>query len=649
MLEISDTQLYYMTSDNICNIGAYKKYGEQWLSDLYIRVNDNNEVEPISKYNVLGYLIFYLSCLLTKYNMWQTNADDVKDKKYNVTTQKVIINTLVDLLNSILEMQNKPKKNYLYDIIINNFYMKLYSVYKNNTIIDKLTQMEHERTKTKTASVKTIDLAPISLTSKYVHKDYLSTSKWNKCIPYPYVIAPPSYKKQYIISINYITNCSDGKFHRWKAAGKDFKCSRCSIFMKDLKQIPDDTIQKNYIKTIKQTSHPTVSVIDTPPTSIYKDIIGELQKDTKDNITDFVKFLSSIIGDSINETNLFHDTYTITHNEIGHTTGKSHDILDKDSLVMNKNNHQYFGMDVIYVNYSKFEFYYDKHTLLYIGFREKGKTYEKTTYSGAFLIRRLSLVNILKSMGWNRLSYSFSQILENDTFTFNLYPDTKHAKNHIIHNLIDTHETNIKKLLSDIQVYVNKIKYGYIDDDTVFLRKYKSKFSDFKTQAGKFIFFDNWQMIKNNSHNKPTKYEYTDDIITYAKLNDFDRNSTNILHFIVGQLQNLFDINDNKNVRSNLAFFTVDMLKHIHAQFNEENENNDLELKRFSYILSDYDSLTELSDFRGDTDGLYEEYVDADDVESEEAKEQKDIDNEEDIALDMEGDVDYENGTGGDD
>lgn len=80
LLEFSDTQLFYMTGDKLCNYYLFSKYAINWFTDIYILKNNNGVKVPISNYKTLCYVIFYMSCLITKYNLWY-KEDVATDKK----------------------------------------------------------------------------------------------------------------------------------------------------------------------------------------------------------------------------------------------------------------------------------------------------------------------------------------------------------------------------------------------------------------------------------------------------------------------------------------------------------------------------------------------------------------------------------------
>jgi hypothetical protein len=80
LLELNDSQVIFMRGDKLCNFYFFEKYGYALFKDLKIRKNNKGDIDDIQQYKTLCYLIYYLSCMVTKYNMWYTETEK-KTKK----------------------------------------------------------------------------------------------------------------------------------------------------------------------------------------------------------------------------------------------------------------------------------------------------------------------------------------------------------------------------------------------------------------------------------------------------------------------------------------------------------------------------------------------------------------------------------------
>ena len=232
ILELSDSQLLYMTGDKICNYYLFSKYGINWFNDILIRKNNQGLVTPILNYKVLCYLIFYMSCLLTKYNLWYYETDEPeKKKKFDPLIQKIIINTFIDFVNSIIEIYSRKKKHYLYDIVATKFFLKLNTTFKNEELLNKIKSIEERKliTTDKKTKIVTTSIKSIILQNEYNEGNYLGISDWISCKIPKYFIKMDLLKLEKYFEITNATNCIQGTFHHWQVKGNDLVCSICGV------------------------------------------------------------------------------------------------------------------------------------------------------------------------------------------------------------------------------------------------------------------------------------------------------------------------------------------------------------------------------------------------------------------------------------
>jgi hypothetical protein len=258
ILELTDSQILYLGGDKLCNFYTFSKIGYKLFDGINIIKNNKNTITPIQKYKSLCYILFYISCVVTKYNMWYENETDVnnedkqKTKKFNPIIQKTIIQTMVDLINSIMEVSAKKRdKQYLYNMISTKFFQKLNTSFKNDDTIYKLKQI-HERkvhvSQNLTKKYVTVKIKPILLSPQFTFGNYNGINIWskNKVAKYFIPLKNKLNKKQY--NISNLTNCPDGKFHIWITENKTMKCANCKQTLNLIKYNSDITydIVKNY-------------------------------------------------------------------------------------------------------------------------------------------------------------------------------------------------------------------------------------------------------------------------------------------------------------------------------------------------------------------------------------------------------------------
>ena len=268
ILDLTDSQIIYMGNDKLCNFYLFEKFGYKMFDGLKIIINNNNTIGKLSDYKVLCYLIFYISCLITKYNMWYAETTDGKMKRFDPIKQKMIVHSLVDFINSILEVEfltnpdnlknqsTKEKgsenliRHYLYNILSIKFYQNLNSVYKNEDVLVKLDILQKNRsglgTKKKSG---TKEIKSIVLSSKKGFLDYTGIAKWNNCTIARHTIKLKEELLEKYTNISILTNCEDGSFHDWQIKGKTMECKNCGKLLNNLKSdksSSDDILKNNY-------------------------------------------------------------------------------------------------------------------------------------------------------------------------------------------------------------------------------------------------------------------------------------------------------------------------------------------------------------------------------------------------------------------
>lgn len=252
IIELNESQIVYLTGDKTCNYYLFAKYGYQMFNNIKIRKNNKNVIAPIQNYKVLCYLIFYISCMIVQYGMWQTEElEETKKKKVDPVMQKVIIYTLVDLINSVIEIYSSVKnRNQLYDTVSVKFFQKLSTVFKDNDLLKKLKDIEDRKVvvegtvkKFKSTSVKSVPLD-----DGFSYPNYLDIPNWTKCLGAKEFIRSRDFVYPRYNYISPVTNCPDGQIHQWTVQKTDVVCNLCNSKLSEVKPDADESEQivKNY-------------------------------------------------------------------------------------------------------------------------------------------------------------------------------------------------------------------------------------------------------------------------------------------------------------------------------------------------------------------------------------------------------------------
>jgi len=231
MLELNDSQIVYMGGIKLCNYSLFDKFGYNMFNGLKILKNNQGDIVPIQKYKVLCYLIYYMSCVVTRYHMWRSDIKPVKPKKFDSSILKTIIITLVDLINSIIEVYNKNKDNYVYKIIYTKFFTKLNSMYLDKNLLKKISNFQKKKIVVinKKRRYRKSTYAPIVLALKFKRGDYNGIVTYDVCNLAKYYIPSRNIVFDKYYNISNITNCESGEFHNWVPKGKILKFLFCSL------------------------------------------------------------------------------------------------------------------------------------------------------------------------------------------------------------------------------------------------------------------------------------------------------------------------------------------------------------------------------------------------------------------------------------
>ena len=234
-------QILTLKDDKSCNFYLYDRIGKTLFENLFIRIDEKVKIS-IKNIPLLGYVLFYFSCMLTNNYIWLWNSEK-KTEKYNV--QKIIIHTMVDLMNSVIEANMKKDKDFLYEIIVNRLLHKIKSVYNDKNVLELL----------KTESLSNIKIDKdtnkigyiikkekiLNLPDKFINEHNDVNYYQNK---FCYSVKQKFIKKDYREinnKLNLITNCINGDFHQWKSENNDLICTICNKKYSELNKQQKET------------------------------------------------------------------------------------------------------------------------------------------------------------------------------------------------------------------------------------------------------------------------------------------------------------------------------------------------------------------------------------------------------------------------
>ena len=371
-------------------------------------------------------------------------------------------------------------------------------------------------------------------------------------------------------------------------------------------------------------------------------------------------------GNNKNENELIYlreNSYVINHDHLGYPLEKNVVLTDNNHKIFYKQNHPFFKTDVIhYTSYKggKIDVFYDATTRILLGYKEESKNFVLDKKQDKRLIVNYSITNKLKMLGHQsqfiNLEHYFDEMVLGREGLKSENADT--ISKAVISNLVRERVMNLKKVIYEFQRIFFKILNTFSEQQTeenseyfsnklnVFIEKQKKNLANINIfdSKGNHMIFKHWKGIVRGIYAEEVD-ELRQDFsksktINNDEINKLDKNGNMILFFIVGEFVKLLKYNSNKFSKLSTAEFIVEFINNVFELFNNEKVVTNLDVKRFSYILSSVTYIQEVSEKSGlkEVEGIYDEPVDPDqEITPEEKENMTDLQEEQD-ALDMEDD-----------
>lgn len=259
MLELTESQIMMMNVDKkgFCNFFIFEKIYQSLFEGLKFRKNNQGDVVPVKNYLIFCYVLYLIACFISKYNLWYYDFKDAandkaKRNKLLPVIQKIIITTVIDIINSVLENAIE-KKSRIYEVIVSKFYNKLNTTFSNMDLYNKF---KADSKASLFGESKTFILTKpeaFVLPGKFIYPiNYEPPFHWRKCIYPKNYLAYYGNPKITTDHLSNITNCVTGEFHSWEffKDEKTFKCTICNEHSSKITEDPktEISIEKIYKK-----------------------------------------------------------------------------------------------------------------------------------------------------------------------------------------------------------------------------------------------------------------------------------------------------------------------------------------------------------------------------------------------------------------
>jgi hypothetical protein len=228
--DINTGQILSFKDDKFCNFFIFSQIRESVFGKLFLRLNDKEKI-AISNIPLLGYVIFYFACILTNSYIWLWPKND---KTQIISIQKVIINTVVDLINTLIEANMSKDKNFQYELIVNRLMQKVKNTYMDTNVYKMLNDMIKQKVVIENNKYSFISKKDKILELKIGATPFINLTKDKKYCDTRKDKIEISEHEMFDYDIDVFTNCPDGRFHEWNFNNGTIVCSLCNTKYNDL-------------------------------------------------------------------------------------------------------------------------------------------------------------------------------------------------------------------------------------------------------------------------------------------------------------------------------------------------------------------------------------------------------------------------------
>ena len=579
LLEINPSQLLSFEFNKYCNLFFYDKFGKQYFSNLYTRVNNSNDVRKISRYNVLCFIIYYFSCMIAKFKLWYTS-----DEKPNmINMQKSIIHTLVDLVNSIMEIYERKSKNFLYDVIGSKFSNMLNSYLDNSEILKIIRSKESNKMSIEKNKIKFFKskIKSIPLDGKF-HKNKDKSRKQCECTASTYTVKMKFEQRDVgkILKSDLNKFNEELKLSNYKKLASMYDetgtIRKFRLTAKEVNKLSINEIMKSVNNITKKEKVINMKKIKTEKNH-HKENYDEIQKTVSgrtDLLYKFLNMLKKNIGSKmkINKKVYLVDTdrFYFDHDFLGNSIENPFYLSIDDPKVKIRFSEQLkTKVYVILDKSSNVSIYYNYYTFNLIGYKEANKNIVILTSLGKYLKYMPSIESMIKTFGFKKYFYTFKNTNE-------------------INDLYRDRLIFIKNLTRKINTSLNQIKNKYKSDNTnAIVNYYIDKINNISlNKYGKEV-FNNWEsyiLVKKNQfdNNLDNKVKLNNETSIYI-LSEINESNNDLINYILQQVILLVDINNDKFTRSNILYLLLSII--INAYFDNFEQYMDVNMLKYEYIL----------------------------------------------------------------
>lgn len=605
LCDITNINIMQFNYDKLLNYEIFDKHAIKLFDGLLIRINNSNDIKPITNYKLLCFVIYYLSTMIIKFNFWFFDNQKLKSKKNTIhpVLQQTVIHTIVDLINSILEINTRKTKNYIYEYIATKFFIKLHKLYDNNSSVDVIKHIYSILNKSTNISNNIIKHKKTLIITNDNSSTYGNKQIKTHLAYYNVKSLIPDYNIIYYIGIDNVNNI----FKKYYTDTLEKIYKYYDLFgnkrMHPLLSIESNNLEKD-VKTISKIIYSKYNQYSNYNDHLNKIVLSNVDYATnyktkfdKINIVDVVdtliKSMEKIIGVDININNnniyLKKTVYIIDHDYLGHTKTTKTILFDSDNIIKFIKNDTFLKMD-IYQYFDKSQniyIYYHGTQLFLLGYKHVNNEYTAVS-SNCYLKINHSIQHNLLLLGHSHLNYTIDS--------------TNSITN--ITDIIRQRITNLKNCIKEFQTIVYQLKNKYTQftnsSTHLLLKQFKNKFINLNYYLDGERIFAEWKDIIDSIYVIPLKsnsnIELDANTLSATKFIKYNNSDNMLLYYLCSQIQQFININAEPSNQSKLIIFISSIINVLSEQYllNDTIFRNN-EIKKFNLLLTNFVSVSHCS------------------------------------------------------
>ena len=580
ILELNESQIMMFEYNKICNYIIFDRLKKILFEKLMIKIDTSKVTIPLLDLDILCYILYYSSCMISKYNLWY--IIDI-DKNNTISfKQKSIIHTFMDMLNSLLETFSS-NNNFIYEMIGSKIIGKINNLFRNKGLLEIIKKKEEKKViiNNNKIYIKKSKIESIFLKKEMTKYQSNIINKSEKGIYYFIKLKMTERNVNEIIGkeINNIIKNFDlqNKIKLAQIYDKNGILRRFKLSFNEASKINNNILNTIIINTNKNKNNFTGNIIKKNLLGNEKELFLKLKFDNK--LDSLLKDISNIDSEIIIN-GILYDVYdskiNINYDYLGNPINKKFYLKIKDNKVS-----VYFDKDLniniyeIIDESNDVKLIFDKFNLHYLGYKIKSNKFTNLRNLNIYAKYIPSISEIFETLGFKKNYFNFE--------------DKREIENEIRNSI-----SNLKIYISKYKIYLNQLKNKSVNDSNKIIKSYILKIDNLKLKKDNINIFDNNDIILKLQN---TSIKETNKLKNLSKLDliNLTNSYSNLSNYLINEIINLLKINDVINIKNNLIYFILKLTNLFY--FENFNQYNEFDLIKYNQIIKlNLDKLEEFND-----------------------------------------------------